>query len=198
MVIKSMDDEKKQLKQIIEAAIFIADGPLSIAKMMKLFVEDTQPPIEEIREALEEIKASMQDRGIELVEVASGFRFQAKLELSEWLQRFNERKPPRYSRALLETLALIAYQQPISRGDIESIRGVAVNSQIIRTLLDRDWIKIVGQRDVPGKPELFGTTKTFLDYFNFKNLSDLPPLPQFADLEQIEPDQQPNEKLIEA
>lgn len=180
-----MTDASDNLAQILEAAIFVNGEPLSISKMLQLFEEPYVPSKEEIREALKHVTESMQDRGVELVEVASGFRFQAKADYSPWLQKLWEKRPPRYSRALLETLALVAYRQPITRAEIEEIRGVSVSSNIVKILIDREWVKTVGFRDVPGRPELLATTKKFLDYFNLKKLSDLPPLEELKDLDQI-------------
>jgi segregation and condensation protein B len=173
-------------KQIIEAAIFAAAEPISVERLQQLFEEITRPSAAEIKVCVTELAADYQDRGVELQEVASGYRFQAKTEFAPWLQRLWEKKPPRYSRALLETLALIVYRQPISRGEIEEIRGVVVSTEIMKKLLEHEWIKIVGYRDVPGKPAMFGTTKKFLDYFNLKNLSDLPALESIVDLDQME------------
>ena len=173
-------------KHIIEAAIFAAAEPVSAERLQLLFEEITRPSTAEIKACIAELVADYQDRGVELQEVASGYRFQAKAEFAPWLQRLWEKKPPRYSRALLETLALIVYRQPISRGEIEEIRGVVVSTEIMKKLMEHEWIKIVGYRDVPGKPAMFGTTKKFLDYFNLKNLSDLPPLENIVDLDFME------------
>lgn len=172
--------------KIIEAALFSAPEPLSIDKLAELFPEEARPNNAEIREILSGLKAVYEDRGVELVEVASGFRFQVKVAFAPFIQRLEERKPPKYSRSFLETLAIIAYRQPITRGEIEDIRGVAVNPAVIKTLLERDWIKIAGYRDVPGKPALLATTKVFLDYFNLKNLRELPPLSELVDFESLE------------
>lgn len=172
-------------KHIIEAALFAADEPLGIDKLLLLFEGDTSLTAANIREALDSLTEDYADRGVELKQVASGYRFQAKENTASHLQKLWERKPARYSRAFLETLALIAYRQPISRGEIEEVRGVVVSTHIIKTLQEREWIKVVGHRDVPGKPELFGTTKQFLDYFNLKKLSDLPPLEELVDLEKL-------------
>lgn len=181
-----MTTEAENLKQIIEAALFIAGEPLNLDKLRGLFPELEVPDTETLQAALESLENDYRDRGVELVRVASGYRFQARNEYAPWMQRLFEKKPQKYTRALLETLALVAYRQPITRGEIEDVRGVAVSTQIFRTLLERDWIKAVGVREVPGHPTLFGTTKTFLDYFNLKNLSDLPALPEVADLEALE------------
>lgn len=178
--------DQDQMLQIIEAAIFAAGEPLAIEKLALLFDEQTRPSTKEIRDLITTLAEFYQNRGIELIEVGSGFRFQAKASLAPWLQRLWEKKPPRYSRSLLETLALVAYRQPITRGEIEEIRGVAVNTYIIKTLTERNWVKVVGHKDVPGKPALFGTTKEFLDYFNIKSLTELPTLDAITDLEAIE------------
>lgn len=148
-----------------------------------VFPEIEQPEIDEIKAAVEDIAAEYQSRPIELKQVASGYRFQVRQELSRWIQRLFEEKPPKYSRALLETLAIIAYRQPVTRGDIEDIRGVGVSSSIIQTLLEREWIRVVAHKEVPGRPGLYGTTKQFLDYFNIKSLSELPTLAQIQELD---------------
>lgn len=170
-------------KPILEAALFAAGEPLTIEKLAQVFPMRYRPKKPELREILESMQQDCAERGVELVEVASGYRYQAKAEFSPWMSRLWEKKPPRYSRALFETLALIAYQQPITRGEIEHVRGVAVSTNITKVLMDRDWIKIVGYKDVPGKPALFATTKAFLDYFGLKSLSDLPPLSELVDIE---------------
>lgn len=173
-------------EKIIEAALFAAEAPLPADKLAQLFPETAQPSLGEIRQLIAKLQTIYQDRGVELVEVASGFRFQVKVAFAESMQRLEEKKPPRYSRAFLETLALIAYRQPITRAEIEDIRGISVNTNIVRTLIDRDWIKIAGYREVPGRPALLATTKAFLDYFNLKKLSDLPPLAELVDFEALE------------
>ncbi|MEX1237623.1 MAG: SMC-Scp complex subunit ScpB [Pseudomonadales bacterium] len=172
------------LKQIIEGAILASDRPLSIDAMISLF-EGEQPTRAEIKATLTQIDADCDGRGFELKEVASGYRFQVREDFGEWVGRLWEERPPRYTRALLETLALIAYKQPITRGDIEEIRGVAVSTNIIRTLLEREWIRVVGHRDVPGRPAIYATTKTFLDYFNLSSLDELPTLSEIKDLERV-------------
>lgn len=177
------------LKNILEAVLMTADAPMDINRLAALFEPDPEPADKTaIRAALCRLQEEYEGRGIELKEVASGFRIQVRPECGEWVNRLFDEKPQRYSRALLETLAIIAYRQPVTRGEIEEIRGVSVNSNIIRTLQERDWIKVVGHRDVPGKPELLATTKAFLDYFNLKKLSDLPPLSAIQDLDNINPD----------
>lgn len=181
-----MSMNPEQLQQIFEAALMVAGRPLNPADLQKLFAENEQPTVKEIRSVLEALQQSYAGHGIELREVASGFQFQAKKELSSWLSHLWEERPPRYSRALLETLALIAYRQPITRAEIEEIRGVVVSSNIIKTLQDREWIRVVGYRDTPGKPALYGTTKTFLDHLGLTNLSELPTLADLKDLESQE------------
>ncbi len=164
------------LKNVIEAALLAAGRPLQIADLAALFEEPLRPERERIRAALDALAADYGGRGIELKETASGFRVQVRRELAEEISRLWPERPARYSRALLETLALIAYRQPITRGEIEAVRGVAVNPNIVKTLLERNWVRVVGQRDVPGRPELLGTTREFLDYFGLKRLDELPPL----------------------
>ncbi|ELV07761.1 SMC-Scp complex subunit ScpB [Wohlfahrtiimonas chitiniclastica] len=171
------------LNVLLEAILSAARTPLKITDMQALFELHEQPSTEAIKEALTALKYQLEGRGVELVEVASGYRIQVPQQFSPWVSRLFDEKPQRYSRALLETLALIAYRQPISRGDIEEIRGVAVSSNIIKTLLEREWIKVLGQREVPGRPNLYGTTKQFLDDFNLKQLSELPPLIELEKLE---------------
>ena len=173
------------IKRIVEAAIMAAEKPLSRKNIVELFDELECPEANHIDAALETLAEDCEKRGYELVRVASGYRFQVKQELSRWVSKLWKEKAPRYSRALLETLSLIAYRQPITRGEIESIRGVAVSSQIIRTLMERDWIKSVGHKDVPGRPAIYATTKIFLDYFNLKSLDQLPPLAELRDLNAI-------------
>jgi len=180
---------QEQLKKIIEAALMVSGRPLNINQLLDLFDKDTElPEKSDIRAALTELQADYADRGAELKEVASGFRFQVKSEYAHWVNRLYDERTPRYSRALLETLAIIAYRQPITRGEIEDIRGVSVNANIIKTMQEREWIRVVGSRDVPGKPELLATTKQFLDYFNLKQLSDLPSLAEIKDYDQLNPD----------
>ena len=188
-----MSQEKtnqEKIQNIIEAALMVANQPLNISRLLSLFEEDAQlnPERNDVRSALEQLQLDYQERGIEIVEVASGFRVQARNDYAEWINRLFEERPPRYSRALLETLAIIAYRQPITRAEIEDIRGVSVSSSIVKTLQEREWVKVVGHRDVPGKPALLATTKTFLDYFNLKKLSDLPALSDIKDFDSINPD----------
>lgn len=163
-------------KQIIEAAIFVAKKPLSLAALCRDVLADEDLSRQQVTAYIAEISADYHDKGIELVEVASGYRFQARSYLTPWLQRMLQDKPTKYSRATLETLALIAYRQPVSRGDIEAVRGVAVSSQTIHTLEEREWIKVIGRKEVPGRPALYATTTQFLDYFGIKSIQELPPL----------------------
>ena len=173
------------LVQIIEGALLAAGKPLSLNQLAELFEEHERPDNAALKEALEQVAARCEDRGYELKEVASGFRFQVRQNLSPWVARLWQERPQKYSRALLETLALIAYRQPITRGEIEEIRGVAVSSNIIKTLHEREWIRVVGHRDVPGRPAMYATTRQFLDYFNLKNLDQLPALAEIRDLETL-------------
>lgn len=175
--------EIQQLKNIIEAALMASGSALSVERLQLLFEEHEKPDSKLIKEALQALAEEMDNRGIEVKEVASGFRLQVKKDVAPWVSRLWEEKPPRYTRALLETLSLIAYRQPITRGDIEDVRGVAVSSNIIRTLLDRDWVRVVGHRDVPGRPAMYATTKAFLDYFNLKNLDELPSLDEIREMD---------------
>jgi segregation and condensation protein B len=173
----------EQLKPIIEAALLAASHPLTVAQLGELFVDEDEVDREAIARALEALAADCAGRGVELKEVSSGFRYQVRQDVHPWICRMWTEKPSRYSRALLETLALIAYRQPITRPEIEQIRGVVVSSNIIKTMEEREWIRVVGHRDVPGKPALFGTTRAFLDYFNLKSLDQLPPLSEIRDME---------------
>lgn len=177
--------EYSQLKRILEGAILAAGEPLSLERLGLLFAESERPSNADFRSALKEMTEEYQGRGFELKEVASGWRFQISQDLGPWVGRLWEEKPARYSRALLETLALVAYRQPVTRGEIEEVRGVAVSSNIIRTLLEREWIRVVGHRDVPGRPAMYATTKNFLDYFNLKTLAELPTLAEIRDLDKI-------------
>jgi len=174
-----------QLKNILEAALLAAGEPLSMDRLLGLFPEETRPETTELRQALQALGEDCAGRGIELKEVGSGFRLQVKQELAPWVSRLYEERAPRYSRALLETLVLIAYRQPITRAEIEDIRGVTVSTNIIKTLQEREWIRVVGHREVPGKPALFGTTREFLDYFNLKSLGELPSLAEIRSLDMI-------------
>lgn len=174
-----------EIKKIVEAAIMAADHPMSIEQLKKVLEPEYVLATEELKEALKELGSDYQDRAIELKEVASGFRFQIRQELTPWLQKLWQEKPVKYSRALLETLALIIYRQPITRAEIEEIRGVAVSPGIIKTLTEREWVRVIGHKEVPGRPALYATTKTFLNDFNLKSLTELPPLAEIMDLEQM-------------
>ena len=176
------------LKNILEASLLAASQPLSIVQISALFTDTERPPASEIRQALTLLDEDCENRGVELVKVASGWRLQIRQTLHLWISRMWTEKPQRYSRALLETLALIAYRQPITRGEIEDVRGVSVSSSIIRTMQERDWIRVIGHRDVPGKPALLGTTRAFLDYFNLKSLDDLPNLAEIQEMVNPEPE----------
>ena len=176
------------LKQIIEAALLAAGEPLSHAQISALFTDAERPPARDISMALEQLGEDCADRGVELRQVASGYRLQVRQPLQEWVSRLWKERPRRYSHAMLETLSLIAYRQPITRGEIEEVRGVSLRSSIIRTLQEREWIRVVGHRDVPGKPALFGTTRAFLDYFDLRSLDDLPTLAEIKDMDTLEPE----------
>jgi segregation and condensation protein B len=175
------------IRQIVEAALLAAPQPLTLAQLAGLFPEDEPAPAGSIEQAIAELQEEGANRGVELVEVASGFRFQVKADVHAWVARLWTERQTKYTRATLETLALIAYRQPITRGEIEQIRGVAVNTNTIKQLEEREWIRVVGHRDVPGKPALFGTTKAFLDYFGLKSLDELPPLAELKDIPELEP-----------
>lgn len=177
--------ELAQIKRIVEATLMCADEPLPIERLAKVFRRG-EANRDDIRVALDELEQACAGRGYELKQVASGYRFQVMQDLSEWVSRLWEERPPRYSRALMETLALIAYRQPVTRGDIEQVRGVAVSSNIVRTLLEREWVRVVGYKEVPGRPAMYGTTKAFLDYFNLKSLVEMPPLAEVRAL--LEPE----------
>lgn len=172
------------LKNIIEGALLAAGGPLTLDSLLGLFGTDEEAPAREaLQVALATLEEDYRDRGIELALVAGGYRIQVRKECAPWIARLWDEKPPRYSRALLETLALIAYRQPITRGEIEEIRGVAVSTNIVKTLLEREWVRVVGHRDVPGRPSLYATTRKFLDYFGLKSLNELPTLAELRDPE---------------
>lgn len=183
-----MSEENIQLQNIIEGAILAAGEALSIDRILSLFDENEQPEKDDIKQALLAIQEKNAGRGFELVEVASGWRFQVVEDIAMWVNRLWDEKPQKYSRALLETLALVAYRQPITRGDIEDVRGVAVSSHIIKTLVEREWVKVVGHRDVPGRPALYATTRQFLDYFNLKSLDELPTLGELKDIDGLNED----------
>ncbi len=181
--------EMQTLKTLLEALIGAADRPLGVNQLFDLFAGDLdQPGKDEIRKALQELVEETADRGMQIRQVASGYRLQVNPEYGNYVTRLFQQKPPRYSRALLETLALIAYRQPITRGEIEAIRGVSVSSNIIKTLQEREWVRTLGHKDVPGKPSLYGTTAQFLDYFNLKSLNELPTLSEIKDLDQFHPE----------
>lgn len=179
--------DQSLIDRIVEGALLASSQPLTLAQLKDLFPEDEPAPPGSIERALERLREACEGRGVELVEVASGFRYQVTSEVHGWISRLWTERKTRYTRATLETLALIAYRQPITRGEIEQVRGVAVSSNIIQALEEREWIRVVGHRDVPGKPALFGTTKGFLDYFGLKRLDDLPPLSELKDLGELEP-----------
>ena len=180
-------NEPDTLKRIVEAALLAASSPLSIMQLAALFPEGETPSHDALARTIETLQADCAERGVELVEVSSGFRYQVRQDVHPWISRLWTERPARYTRALLETLALIAYRQPITRAEIEQIRGVAVSSNIVRTLEEREWIRVVGHRDVPGRPALFGTTRLFLDYFNLKSLDELPPLSDLHDIDELDP-----------
>ena len=180
------------MKEVIEVALLTAGQPLSLDEMLKLFAGRMERAT--LRMLLDEIKASWQDRPLALVQVASGWRFQAREQFAPFLARLSPERPQRYSRAVMETLAIIAYRQPVTRGDIEQIRGVAVNPNIMRQLLERDWIDVVGQRDVPGRPSLYATTKRFLDDLNLRSLADLPPMQDFEQQDMLVKDMQAHQQ----
>ena len=177
---------ENELMRILEAALFSAGKTLNIDRLMDLFPHDKHPGKDAIRDALKTLQEQyLEYTSLELKEVSSGFRFQVREDYSSWVAKLFEERPARYSRATLETLALIAYRQPITRAEIEEVRGVSVSSQIIKTMIERDWIRVIGHRDVPGKPALYATTKGFLDYFNLKSLTDLPALADLRDIDAI-------------
>ncbi|PSF05783.1 SMC-Scp complex subunit ScpB [Marinobacter fuscus] len=179
------DEHLSRLQAITEAALLAAGKPLSMDQLRELFNEDERPARQVMEHVLMMLEKACEGRGFELRKVASGYRLQVRAEFAPWVGRLFEEKPQRYSRALLETLALMAYRQPITRGEIEDIRGVTVSSNIIRTLLEREWVRVVGHRDVPGRPAMYATTRQFLDYFNLAGLDELPPLSEVRDLEAI-------------
>jgi segregation and condensation protein B len=178
-----MDDT--EIKYFIEAALLAAGRPMSVEHLQNLFDGRSTPEKSQIRQAISSLLDDYEDRGITISEVASGYRVQVKTSMADRLEKLWEERAPRYSRALFETLALIAYRQPMTRGEIEEIRGVSVSTNIVRSLLEREWVRIVGHRDVPGRPAMFGTTKLFLDYFGLKKLDDLPPLADLSDWESL-------------
>jgi segregation and condensation protein B len=180
--------EQAEIKYVIEAALLAAGRPLSFERIAELFGRRGAPEKDALKEAIDSLAEDYSNRGIELKEVATGYRIQIRSRMNDWLVPLWEERAPRYSRALLETLALIAYRQPITRGEIEEVRGVAVSTNIIRTLLERNWVRVVGHRDVPGQPAMFGTTREFLDYFGLKKLDELPPLSEIRDLDHLNPE----------
>jgi segregation and condensation protein B len=173
------------IKHIVEAVLMAAGKPLNLDQILAVFGDGETPERDDIRAALAELQQDYAERGLELMEVASGYRIQVRQDMEPWVSRLTEDKPARYSRALLETLALVAYRQPITRGEIEDIRGVSVSTSIMKTLQEREWVRIVGHRDVPGRPAMYGTTRQFLDYFNLKGLDDLPTLMELRDIDTI-------------
>jgi len=177
--------DTQKLKNIVESALFAAGEPLSVERLLGLFEEEERPEKKAMQEIIANLQQECEGRGIELKEVSKGYRYQARSDVSRWVSRLWEERAPRYSRALLETLALVAYRQPITRAEIEDIRGVAVSSSIMKTLQERGWVRIVGHRDVPGKPAMYATTREFLDYFNLKGLDDLPTLAELRDIDKI-------------
>ena len=180
-----MSDVNVELKNIIEAALLVAGQPLTVDKMLAMFPAESQPTREEIRAVLEMLEEEYAERVVELKQIDRSWRLQTREKYAPWVGRLAEERPVRYSRALLETLAIIAYRQPVTRGDIENIRGVSVSTDIIKTLVGREWIRQVGVRNVPGRPALYGTTREFLEHFNLKNLEELPPLSALRDLDVI-------------
>ena len=179
---------KDELICVLEAILISAEKPMSIERMMNYFEPEQKASRANVRSALETLQERCDGRGFELVEVGSGFRYQTRIEYKQWVSKHWDEKPPRYSRALLEILALIMYRQPTTRAEIEEIRGVAVSSNIIKTLVEREWIRVVGHKEVPGRPELFGTTNQLLDYFNLKSLDDLPALSELKNIDEIYPE----------
>jgi segregation and condensation protein B len=177
--------QERYVRNVIEAALLAAGRPLSVAELIEVFDAREQPAADEVRAVLEALESDYSDRGIELKEVASGFRIQIRHTVTDAVSRLWQERPQRYSRALLETLALIAYRQPITRAEIEEVRGVTVNPNIVRTLFERNWIRVIGHREVPGHPELLGTTREFLDYFNLKSLDELPSLAELRDMDNL-------------
>ncbi len=180
--------QEPSLRCILEGALLAAGGALTVDRMMELFEEGERPDRAALETALADLQRDYEGRGIEILQVAGGYRIQVRAAVAPWVARLWEERPSRYSRALLETLALIAYRQPITRGEIEEIRGVSVSTGIVRTLLEREWVRVVGHRDVPGRPALYATTRQFLDYFGLRSLNDLPPLSEIKELTALEPE----------
>ncbi|MCW8880558.1 MAG: SMC-Scp complex subunit ScpB [Kangiellaceae bacterium] len=196
IVDRTLSDQK--LKNILEATLMAIGKPMSMEQLMKLFEKEERPSASRVKDQLNLLQEECEGRGVELKEVANGYRYQARQEYSDWLSRLWEEKPAKYSRAYLETLALIAYRQPVTRAEIEEVRGVSVSSHIIKTMLEREWIRVVGHRDVPGRPSLYATTKQFLDYFNMKSLDELPSLAEIKDLDDLNPELQLEEPGVES
>jgi segregation and condensation protein B len=180
-----MSDVNSELKNIIEAALLAAGEPLTLDRMLSVFPAESRPSRQEIDDALKALEKDYEGRAIELKRIERSYRFQIREKYGEWISRLHQERPPRYSRALLETLAIIAYRQPVTRGDIEEIRGVSVSSELFRTLVVREWIRQVGHRDAPGRPGLYGTTRKFAEHFNLGSLDELPPLAEMRNLEEI-------------
>ncbi len=180
--------QAEQLKKTLDAILLSAEKPLPVDKLIQYFRPEDVVNSNDIREALTTLEEETRERGFELVRTASGYRYKTREEYKQWVSRHWEEKPKKYSRALLETLALIVYRQPITRAEIEEIRGVAVSSHIIKTLQEREWIRIIGHKEVPGKPAMFGTTRQFLDYFNLKTLNEMPPLAEIQDIDKLYPE----------
>jgi len=180
-----MSESEPRIKHIVESVLLASGKPLTLDNILAVFGDGEKPERDQVRDAIAALQEDYAGRGIELVQVGSGYRIQVGQDMEPWVSRLTEEKPQRYTRALLETLALVAYRQPITRGEIEDIRGVSVSSSIMKTLQDREWVRIVGHRDVPGRPAMYGTTKKFLDYFNLKGLDDLPTLMELRDFDSI-------------
>lgn len=177
--------ENTELQRVIEALLLASEQPLSVDRILAVFEEDQRPSKADVKQAIETLQASLEGRAVELREVGNGWRLQTRQDYAGWVAKLWEEKPPRYSRALLETLALVCYRQPISRAEIEDVRGVSLSQSILKTLMERNWVRVVGYREVPGRPALFGTTKDFLDDFNIRSLEDLPSLPEMRDLDAL-------------
>ena len=178
-----------QVKNIVEAALLAADHPLTVDQILRLFDDDKRPPgKDDIRKAITELEQECEGRGFELKKVSSGYRYQTRADIQKWVSKLKTERPPRYSRAFMETLALVVYRQPITRAEIEDVRGVSVSSSIFKVLLEREWVKIVGHKEVPGRPAMYGTTKKFLDYFNLKSLNQMPSLAEIKDLDTVHPE----------
>ncbi len=177
--------DNTELQRVIEALLLASEQPLNVDRILAVFEEDQRPSKADVKQAIEALQASLEGRAVELREVGNGWRLQTRQAYAGWVAKLWEEKPPRYSRALLETLALVCYRQPISRAEIEDVRGVSLSQSILKTLLERNWVRVVGYREVPGRPALFGTTKDFLDDFNIRSLEELPTLPEMRDLDAL-------------